>query len=45
VRVADELDEGYVVFMVCDGGCKYPSSAVCTRPIDDIDGVDSTAWA
>jgi cysteine synthase B len=44
VRIADELDEGNVVFMVCDGGWKYLSSGLYTRPVDDVDGVDSTAW-
>jgi cysteine synthase B len=44
VRIADELEEGNVVFMVCDSGWKYLSSGVYTRPVDDVDGVDSTAW-
>ena len=31
VRIADELDEGNVVFIVCDDGWKYLSSGVYTR--------------
>ena len=31
VRVAEELDEGNVVFVVCDDGWKYLSSGVYTR--------------
>jgi [CysO sulfur-carrier protein]-thiocarboxylate-dependent cysteine synthase len=44
VRVADELDDGNVVFIVCDDGCRYLSSGVHTRPVDEVAGVASTAW-
>jgi anti-anti-sigma factor len=44
VRVADELDGGNVVFIVCDDGWRYLSSGVHTRPVDEVAGVDSTAW-
>ena len=32
VRIAGELDEGNVVFIVCDDGWKYLSSGIYTRP-------------
>lgn len=44
VRVADELDEGNVVFIVADGGWKYLSSGLYTRDIEDIEGLDSRLW-
>jgi cysteine synthase B len=44
VRIASELDEGDVVFMVCDGGWKYLSSGIYTRPVDEIGNLDSTTW-
>ena len=31
VRIANEMDEGNVVFIVCDDGWKYLSSAASTR--------------
>ena len=34
VRVAEKLDEGNVVFIVCDDGWKYLSSGVYTKPIE-----------
>ncbi len=37
VRVASELDEGNVVFVVCDDGWKYLSSGVYTRSIEDLE--------
>jgi cysteine synthase B len=37
VRVANELDEGNVVFVVCDDGWKYLSSGVYTRDIEDLE--------
>src|SRR5260370_15731605 len=36
VRIAGELDEGNVVFLVADDGWKYLSSGVSTRPVDGI---------
>jgi len=44
VRIAGELDEGNVVFIVCDGGWKYLSSGIYTRPVDEIENLDSTVW-
>ena len=44
VRIARELDEGNVVFIVCDDGWKYLSSGIYTRPIDEIENLDSTVW-
>lgn len=44
VRIGDELDEGNVVFLIPDDGWKYLSSGVYTKPIDDIENLDSTVW-
>ena len=44
VRIAGELDEGNVVFIVADDGSKYFSSGIYTRPIDELENVDSTVW-
>lgn len=44
VRIANELDEGNVVFIVCDDGWKYLSSGIYTRPVDEIENLDSTVW-
>ena len=44
VRIAGELDEGNVVFLVCDDGWKYLSSGIYTLPVDDIENLDSTVW-
>jgi cysteine synthase B len=44
VRIADELDEGNVVFVVNDEGWKYLSSGLYTGPPEDVAGVDTTAW-
>jgi cysteine synthase B len=44
VRIAGEMDEGNVVFVVCDDGWKYLSSGVYTRPVDEIENLDSTVW-
>jgi [CysO sulfur-carrier protein]-thiocarboxylate-dependent cysteine synthase len=44
VRIAGELDEGNVVFVVCDDGWKYLSSGIYTRPVDEIENLDSTVW-
>src|SRR5918999_346792 len=37
VRVAAELDEGNVVFVVCDDGWKYLSSGVYTEPLEELE--------
>jgi [CysO sulfur-carrier protein]-thiocarboxylate-dependent cysteine synthase len=44
VRVARELDEGDVVLIVCDGGWKYLSSGIYTRPVDELEALDATTW-
>src|SRR2546421_312538 len=44
VRIAGELDEGNVVFVVCDDGWKYLSSGIYTLPVDEIANLDSTVW-
>jgi cysteine synthase B len=44
VRIAGELDEGNVVFVVCDDGWKYLSSGLYTLPVDEIANLDSTVW-
>jgi cysteine synthase B len=43
-RIAGELDGGNVVFLIPDDGWKYLSSGVYTKPIDDIENLDSTVW-
>ncbi|MEL6985639.1 MAG: cysteine synthase family protein [Actinomycetota bacterium] len=35
-KVAQRIDEGTIVFVVCDGGWKYLSTGAYTEPIDDI---------
>jgi cysteine synthase B len=44
VRIANELDEGNVVFIVADDGWKYLSSGIYTLPVDEVDNLDSTVW-
>src|SRR5881398_3295925 len=44
VRIAGELDEGNVVFIVADDGWKYLSSGIYTRPVDEIEDLDATVW-
>jgi cysteine synthase B len=45
VRVASELDEGNVVFVVCDDGWKYLSSGVYTKPLEELeDTIDSASF-
>jgi [CysO sulfur-carrier protein]-thiocarboxylate-dependent cysteine synthase len=44
VRIANELDEGNVVFIVADDGWKYLSSGIYTKPVDEIENLDSTVW-
>jgi cysteine synthase B len=43
-RIAGELDHGNVVFLAPDDGWKYLSSGVYTKPIEELEGVDSTVW-
>jgi len=44
VRMASEMDEGNLVFIVCDDGWKYLSSGLYTLPVDEIENLDSTVW-
>jgi [CysO sulfur-carrier protein]-thiocarboxylate-dependent cysteine synthase len=44
VRVAAELDQGNVVFIAPDDGWKYLSSGVYTKPVDELEGIDSVVW-
>jgi [CysO sulfur-carrier protein]-thiocarboxylate-dependent cysteine synthase len=44
VRIAGELDEGNLVFIVCDDGWKYLSSGIYTKPVDEIEDLDATVW-
>src|SRR5919107_5494474 len=43
-RIANELDSGNVVFLIPDDGWKYLSSGVYTKPIEEIENLDSTVW-
>src|SRR3954465_621067 len=43
-RIAGELDEGNVVFVVADDGWKYLSSGVYTKPVEEIEALESTLW-
>jgi cysteine synthase len=44
VRIANEMDEGNIVFIVCDDGWKYLSSGIYTRPVEEIANLDATVW-
>jgi cysteine synthase len=44
VRIAGELDEGNVVFIVADDGWRYLSSGIYTRPLQEIENLESTLW-
>jgi cysteine synthase B len=43
-RIAGELEGGNVVFIIPDDGWKYLSSGVYTKPIEEIENLDSTVW-
>jgi [CysO sulfur-carrier protein]-thiocarboxylate-dependent cysteine synthase len=43
-RIAGELDGGNVVFLIPDDGWKYLSSGVYTKPIEELEAIDSTVW-
>ena len=43
-RIAGELDSGNIVFLIPDDGWKYLSSGVYTKPIEEIENLDSTVW-
>ena len=44
VRIAGELDEGNVVFLVADDGWKYLSSGIYTKPVEEVADLESTVW-
>ena len=44
VRIASEIDEGNVVFVVCDDGWKYLSSGIYSKPVEEIENLESTVW-
>jgi [CysO sulfur-carrier protein]-thiocarboxylate-dependent cysteine synthase len=44
VRIAGELEEGNVVFVVADDGWKYLSSGIYTLPVEQIENLDATVW-
>ncbi len=44
VRIGAELDGGNIVFLIPDDGWKYLSSGVYTKPIEELEGVESTFW-
>jgi cysteine synthase B len=44
VRIAKELDEGNVVFIVCDDGWKYLSSGIYNKPVEQLENLDTTLW-
>jgi [CysO sulfur-carrier protein]-thiocarboxylate-dependent cysteine synthase len=43
-RIAGELEGGNIVFIIPDDGWKYLSSGVYTKPIEEIENLDSTVW-
>jgi cysteine synthase len=44
VRVAEDLDEGNVVFVAPDDGWKYLSSGVYTKPLSELDLASASFW-
>src|SRR5438034_8208386 len=44
VRIAGELEEGNVVFVVADDGWKYLSSGIYTLPVEAVENLESTVW-
>src|SRR6185295_3931825 len=44
VRIGSELDQGNVVFIAPDDGWKYLSSGVYTKPVEELEGIDSVVW-
>jgi cysteine synthase B len=44
VRIASELEEGNVVFIVADDGSKYLSAELWTKSVEELEAVDSTVW-
>jgi cysteine synthase B len=44
VRIAGELEDGNVVFLAPDDGWKYLSSGVYTKPVEELQGIETTVW-
>ncbi|HYP55151.1 MAG TPA: cysteine synthase family protein [Solirubrobacterales bacterium] len=44
VRIGESLEAGNVVFLIPDDGWKYLSSGVYTKPVDEIENLESTVW-
>src|SRR4249919_4322317 len=44
VRIAEEREQGNVVFIAPDDGWKYLSSGVYPQPIAEREAIDSTVW-
>jgi cysteine synthase len=44
VRIAAELDQGNVVFIAPDDGWKYLSSGIYTKPVEELEDIDSVVW-
>jgi cysteine synthase B len=44
VKIANEIDEGNVVFVVADSGEKYLSSGIYDKPLEAMGDLDSTIW-
>ena len=44
VRIAGEMDEGNVVFVVADDGWKYLSSGLYTKDVEELEALESTLW-
>ena len=44
VRIAAEFDQGNVVFIAPDDGWKYLSSGIYTKPVEELEGIDSVVW-
>ena len=40
-RIAGEMDEGNVVFLIPDDGWKYLSSGVYTKSVDELEDLES----
>ena len=36
-RVAERIDEGVIVYIVCDGGWKYLSTGAWTDDLDEVE--------
>ena len=46
IKVAGEIDEGTIVFIVCDGGWKYLSTGAYEGTLDEAeDALEGQLWA